>query len=165
MRKFSLDIAFLWIAWAAFTPASAASLAATSVTVIAADPEAGDSANLAWEKTKAGKDSAAAAAEAARDPVYLVKVYMKLPASGSENYLLWVGDDEVREYGGFKHGIFFKVYDADLLSKWVGKPLRMAKRGQPPQALGVDFPDPEAQAKNRAGGSAARVKTKDALAD
>jgi hypothetical protein len=169
MRKNILSPKYLFITAALLTSAHAAPLfTATSVTVTPAIPEPGDSSVIAWEKGKAGKDSATAAAEAAQDPVYLVKVYIKLPPMGSESYQLWVGDDEIREYGGFKKGLFFKVYDEELLGKWAGKPLRMGKRGQAPQSLGQDFPQADAKGRIRAAGSSAaapRSKIKDVLAD
>jgi hypothetical protein len=169
MRKTRLDFIFLCVILAAVSYASAAFTAtATAVTVTPADPEPGDSAKAAWEKTKAGKDAASAATEAAADPVYLVKVYVKLPPLGSESYQLWVGDDEVPEYGGFKHGLFFKAYGQEQLAKWAGKPLRMGKRGHAPQPLGQNFPAAVAQDAIRAAGSSsapARAKIKDVLAE
>jgi hypothetical protein len=166
MRKTRMRIRFLCALLASLSYASAASITATAVTVTAAIPEPGDSAKTAWEKTKAGKDAATAAAEAATDPVYLVKVYAKLPPVGSEIYQLWVGDEEVPEYGGFKHGIFFKVYGQEQLSQWAGKPLRMGLRGQAPQPLGRDFPREEAKDAIRAAGAApVRPKIKDVLAE
>jgi hypothetical protein len=166
MRKTRMQIKFLCVLLASLSFASAASFTATAVTVTAAIPESGDSAKTAWEKAKAGRDVATAAAEAATDPVYLVKVYVKLPPAGSESYQLWVGDEEVPEFGSFKHGIFFKVYGQEQLSKWAGKPLRMGLRGQAPQPLGQDFPPEAAKDAIRAAGSApARPKTKDVLAD
>lgn len=166
MRSTKVNIAILFAAWAALTPVSAASLSATAVTVTPAIPEEGDVAGLAWEKTKAGKDSALAAAEAAGEPVYLVKIYVKLPPPGAESHQLWVGDEEIREYGGFKHGIFFKVYGPEKLAQWAGQPLSMAMRGGTPEPLGQDFPALQAKREIRAGGSEApRIKVKDALRD
>ena len=166
MRSTKVNIAILFAAWAALTPVAAASLSATAVTVTPAHPEPGDVAGLAWEKTRAGMDSATAASEAAVDPVYLVKVYVKLPPPGAEAYGLWIGDEEIREYGGFKHGIFFKVYDPEKLAKWAGQPLRMAEGGRAPEPLGQDFPRLQARQENRAGSPGVpRSKVKDLLAD
>jgi len=166
MRSIKVNLAILFAAWAALTPVAAAPFSATAVTVTPAAPEPGDIDGLAWEKTRAGKDSNTAAAEAAEDPVHLVKVYVKLPPAGAETYRLWIGDEEIREYGGFKHGIFFKVYDPEKLAKWSGQPLSMARSGRTPEPLGQDFPRLQARQENRAGSPGVpRSKVKDLLAD
>lgn len=168
MRSNKLASTFLFAALASLAPAAIAAPAATSVTVTAAVPETGDSAGIAWEKTKAGKNAATAAAEAATEPVYIVKVYVKLPPAGPEGYQLWVGDEEVGEYGSFRHGLFFKVYSEEKLARWAGMPLRLGKRGQAAEELGQVFPAAEAQREFRAADSGDRVsrkKVKDVLSD
>lgn len=168
MRNKRLATTFLFAALAALAPASFAAPTATAVTVTPAVPESGDSAAIAWEKAKAGKDSETAAAEAAADPVYIVKVYVKLPPPGAEGYRLWIGDEEVREYGSFRHGLFFKAYGEEQLSRWAGKPLRMGAQGKAAEDLGREFPGAATLREIRSEDSGARSfrkKIRDVLAE
>lgn len=168
MRNKRLATTFLFAAFASLAPASFAAPSATAVTVTPAVPESGDSAAIAWEKAKAGRDASKAAAEAAEEPVYIVKVYVKLPPAGAEGYRLWIGDEEVREYGSFRHGLFFKAYGEDQLSKWAGKPLRMGIRGKAAEELGREFPGAVALREIRSEDSGAgnsRKKVKDVLSE
>lgn len=73
---------------------------------------------------QAAKD--AAGVERAFNAVYLVKVKGVVPTNYALPVQLFVGDIPVREYGATKDGIYFKVYDPQVLRQMHGKPFRYA---------------------------------------
>jgi hypothetical protein len=119
---------------------------ALSVTISAVQPDAGDAKLIAWEKQKKGQ------AQTAPAPVYVVKIYCEMPSPGARAYRLYIGDEQIREYGSFPAGIFLKVYDADVLRKWAGKPLKMGVNRAQAVDMGRAFPpDQEVGAATQAG--------------
>src|SRR5689334_22639567 len=51
---------------------------------------------------------------------YLVRLEMERPNFWNELVRLYVGDWQVPEYGGWERGIYFKVYDPELLTRLNG---------------------------------------------
>lgn len=66
------------------------------------------------------------------DPlVYVVKVYFDKPLPiDNDGFTIQVNGETVREYGPFKHGIYFKLYDPDDARKIAGKEISIKRRGK-----------------------------------
>jgi hypothetical protein len=54
-------------------------------------------------------------------PIYLVKLYCGARRISSMGTELYIGDERIRNYAGFKKGIAFKVFDKDRLLEFAGK--------------------------------------------
>jgi len=100
---------------------------ATSVDIIAIKPSEADTA-LIGRLNDETKQSLPAVA-------YVVKVQLKrVPDATAHGWALHVGDLAVPKYWAYDKGIYFKVYDPELLSLHKGGKLRFS-------ANGVDFTD------------------------
>jgi hypothetical protein len=53
-----------------------------------------------------------------------------MPPPRAEDWIFYVGDEKIKEYGGFAEGIFIKVYGPQQLQSWRGKPIRILYRGK-----------------------------------
>ncbi|TCS33749.1 hypothetical protein EDC30_11539 [Paucimonas lemoignei] len=84
----------------------------------------------------------AAGAERSFHAVYLVKVKGIVPTNYALPVQLFVGDIPVREYGATRDGIYFKVYDPQVLKKMNGKPFRYATVGKAAQQTALVFKAP-----------------------
>lgn len=84
----------------------------------------------------------AAGAERAFNAVYLVKVKGIVPTNYALPVQLFIGDVPVREYGATKDGIYFKVYDPQVLKKMHGKPFRYAAAGSAARQTSLVFKAP-----------------------
>ncbi|MGH8547421.1 MAG: hypothetical protein ACRERU_02225 [Methylococcales bacterium] len=75
--------------------------------------------------------------------VYIVKLYIDdwSPFYTSRGYRLFIGENEIKKYAGFRHGLFFKVYDPDFLAENVGKMIRFSVDGVDFSDTGVRLPD------------------------
>lgn len=51
---------------------------------------------------------------------YVVRLEMTLPRQGGPAMELYVGETRIREYGGWKGGLYFKVYEASELKRLAG---------------------------------------------
>lgn len=51
---------------------------------------------------------------------YLVRLEMILPRPGGPAMELYVGETRIREYGGWKGGLYFKLYEASELKRLAG---------------------------------------------
>lgn len=51
---------------------------------------------------------------------YVVRLEMTLPRPGGPAMELYVGETRIREYGGWKGGLYFKVYEASKLERLAG---------------------------------------------
>ena len=100
----------------------------SSIEVRAAQPKAADSRKIQYICDIKNRS--------AEDIVYIVKLYMDdvEPFYTSAGLRLFVGDHEIKEYSGFKNGIYFKVYDPDFLAENGGEMVRFT-------ADGVEFID------------------------
>ena len=59
---------------------------------------------------------------------FLVRLQVERPRSMGPVVRFYVGDYEVPEYGGWKKGIYFKVYDPAQLKKLTGQELQYSYR-------------------------------------
>jgi hypothetical protein len=99
--------------------------AVSRVTITPARPDAGDLQRMDALRKNGAKIDAADA------PVYIAKIHFlgSLPID-NEGFTVWVGDQLVKEYGSFKSGIFFKIYDPNEWDKMAGKEICIKRRGK-----------------------------------
>ena len=97
---------------------------ASPIEVIRISPSKGDLQRVERKRKQAG----VRADEEVQ--VHVVKIYVDMPAPGAQACLLHIGDEKIKEYGGFAEGVFFKVYDRKQLQSWEGKPVRVVYRNE-----------------------------------
>jgi len=52
---------------------------------------------------------------------------------------LFIGDYRIPEYGGFKEGVYFRIYDEQLLQSLNGKEVSVSFAGEKMKSLGKNF--------------------------
>jgi hypothetical protein len=70
---------------------------------------------------------------------YVVRLRGNFGEIGAIPVDIFVGDYRIPEYGGTKDGIYFKIYDDELLEKLEGKPLGYGFQGQKVETLDIQF--------------------------
>ena len=70
---------------------------------------------------------------------YIIRLKGNIDVSGAISVDIFIGDYKVPEYGGTKDGIYFKIYDDELLEKLEGQPFGYGFQGQKVEILDIQF--------------------------
>jgi hypothetical protein len=94
----------------------------TGVEVVATQPTAADTAAIAHLSVQASRSLPPIA--------YLVKVRFETPPPvTSEGWALYVDNFRIPKYWEYRHGIYFKVFDAQFFADHKGQQLRFSQNG------------------------------------
>ena len=74
--------------------------------------------------------------------VYVVRIKGVVPTNFAHPVQIFIGDMAIREYGATKDGIYFKVYDPQVLRQLHGKPFKYVMHGQPGKQTALVFNAP-----------------------
>src|SRR6516162_9275990 len=120
----------------------------TAVEVVAAQPTEADRATIAQLNRESGR--------ALPEVAYLVKLRFKtMPPVTSQGWALYVGSLRIPKYWGYRHGIYFKVFDPQFLADHKGKKLRFSQNATDFIDTNMELTAPSASP--RAKGKAARL--------
>jgi hypothetical protein len=94
----------------------------TSIQLVLARPEAADLRKIHYYAAETGA--------AVEEVSYIVKLYLgSPPVSNSMGLELYVGDQKIRKYSQFSHGIYFKINDPQQLPALEGQEVRFRRPG------------------------------------
>ena len=120
----------------------------TAVEVVAAQPTEADRATIAQLNRESGR--------ALPEVAYLVKLRFKtMPPVTSQGWALYVGSLRIPKYWGYRHGIYFKVFDPQFLADHKGKKLRFSQNATDFIDTDMELTAPSAPPKAK--GKAARL--------
>ena len=120
----------------------------TAVEVVAAQPTEADRATIAQLNRESGR--------ALPEVAYLVKLRFKtMPPVTSQGWALYVGSLRIPKYWGYRHGIYFKVFDPQFLADHKGKKLRFSQNATDFIDTNMELTAPSAPPKAK--GKAARL--------
>lgn len=94
----------------------------TNIQLLLARPEVADLRKIQHYAAERGTE--------VEEVSYIVKLYIPSPpVQDSLGVELFVGDQQIRQYAQFKHGIYFKVNDPEQLSNLQGEEVRFRRPG------------------------------------
>jgi hypothetical protein len=113
---------------------------AVAIEVVATQPTEADREVIAHLKARDNKGIPEVA--------YLVKIrFETAPVATSQGWALYVNDQRIPKYWGYKDGIYFKVFDPQFFDDHHGEPLRFSLDGTELVDTGLKLEKPKATAR------------------